>query len=312
VQSVPAVGQVKAAEQTKKIWRKDLVLSEQRELGDSSKLPPMVVDGGARFYDGTPDIDAPDVCKCVAVGTADARRPARLVVPDVERVLVGDRYPEGRTEESNSRSVWIADPGGSNRSVSVADLSGCGEGVRVGDVRQLSLAAFSFPSPADAPDDMRRHPPAQAPAEACSAFGPIARVDGEMCEVDPAVSGLCEVDPAVSGLYEVGPAETGLARSASCRSDGGLVLEPGRKRVVVRCCLVTAVKPVGLKSTGAARERNGSEPPDRRCLFGRCGGSLLLFSLSNTITSYGDRYPEGRTEESNSRSKQINVRTTCV
>ena len=28
--------------------------------------------------------------------------------------------------------------------------SGCGEGVRVGDVRQLSLAAFSFPSPADA------------------------------------------------------------------------------------------------------------------------------------------------------------------
>ena len=123
MQSVPAVGQVKAAEQTKKIWRKDLVLSEQRELGDSSKLPPMVVDGGARFYDGTPDIDAPDVCKCVAVGTADARRPARLVVPDVERVLVGDRYPEGRTEESNSRSVWIADPGGSNRSVSVADLS---------------------------------------------------------------------------------------------------------------------------------------------------------------------------------------------
>ena len=89
-------------------------------------------------------------------------------------------------------------------------------------------------SPADAPDDMRRHPPAQAPAEACSAFGPIARVDGEMCEVDPAVSGLCEVDPAVSGLYEVGPAETGLARSASCRSDGGLVLEPGRKRVVLR------------------------------------------------------------------------------
>ena len=60
----------------------------------------------------------------------------------------------------------------------------------------------------------------------------------------------------------------------------------------MRCCLVTAVKPVGLKSTGAARERNGSEPPDRRCLFGRCGGCLLLFSLSNTITSYDDRYPD--------------------
>ena len=57
----------------------------------------------------------------------------------------------------------------------------------------------------------------------------------------------------------------------------------------MRCCLVTAVKPVGLKSTGTARERNGSEPPDRRCLFGRFGGSLLLFSLSYTITSYGDR-----------------------
>ena len=111
----------------------------------------------------------------------------------------------------------------------------------------------------------------------------------------------------MSGLCEVGPAETGLARSASCRSDGGLVLEPGRKRVVVRCCLVTAVKPVGLKSIGAARERNGSEPPDRRCLFGRCGGYLLLISLSNTITctSYGDRYPEGCTEELNSRSCKI-------
>ena len=32
----------------------------------------------------------------------------------------------------------------------MADLSGCGEGVRVCDVRQLSLAAFSSPSPADA------------------------------------------------------------------------------------------------------------------------------------------------------------------
>ena len=35
--------------------------------------------------------------------------------------------------------------------------------------------------------------------------------------------------------------------------------------------------------------------------FGRYGGNLLLFSPSNTITSYGDRYPEGRTEESYSR-----------
>ena len=32
----------------------------------------MVVDGGARFYDGTPDIDAPDECERVAVGAATA------------------------------------------------------------------------------------------------------------------------------------------------------------------------------------------------------------------------------------------------
>ena len=30
-----------------------------------------------------------------------------------------------------------------------------------------------------------------------------------------------------------------------------------------------------------------------------------LFSLSNAITSYGDRYPEGCTEESNFRSMAI-------
>ena len=69
-----------------------------------------------------------------------------------------------------------------------------------------------------------------------------------MCEVDPAATGLCEVDPTVTGLCEVGTctAETGLARSASCRSDGGLVFEPKRKRVVVRCCSVTVMKTSGL------------------------------------------------------------------
>ena len=30
-------------------------------------------------------------------------------------------------------------------------------------------------------------------------------------------------------LFEVGPAEMGLARSASCRPDGGLAFESGRK-----------------------------------------------------------------------------------
>ena len=61
--------------------------------------------------------------------------------------------------------------------------SGCGEGVRVcagpapGGVRQFSSAAFSFQSPADAPDGVRLHPPAQAYAVACSGIGPIARMD---------------------------------------------------------------------------------------------------------------------------------------
>ena len=108
-----------------------------------------------------------------------------------------------------------------------------------------------------------------------------------MCEVDPAVPLLCEVDPAVSGLYEVGPAETGLARSASCISYGGLVLEPGRKRVVVvRCCSVAVVKPVGLKVywRGPRAQWLRTPRPALYSMFGRCGGSLLLFSLSNTIT----------------------------
>ena len=196
----------------------------------------------------------------------------------------------------------------------MADLSGCGEGVRVCVVRQLSLAAFSFPSPADAPDDMRRHPPAQAPAGACSAVG-IAKVEGEMCEVDPAVpglckvgpavTGLCEVDPAVSGLCEVGPAETGLARSASCRSEGGLVLEPGRKG---GCALLLGD---GRETSGLKVCWHGPRaqwPRAPRPAFVCSAGVevyLLLFSLSNTITSYGDRYPEGCTEESNFRSSQI-------
>ena len=101
-----------------------------------------------------------------------------------------------------------------------------------------------------------------------------------LCEVGPAVTGLCEVDPAVSGLCEVGPAETGLARSASCRSDGGRVLEPGRKRVVVRCCSVTVVKPVGLKSNGTARERNGSgRPTGVVCSAGMGAACCCLVSL---------------------------------
>ena len=151
---------------------------------------------------------------------------------------------------------------------------------------------------------MRRHPPAQAPAGACSAVG-IAKVEGEMCEVDPAVpglckvgpavTGLCEVDPAVSGLCEVGPAETGLARSASCRSEGGLVLEPGRKG---GCALLLGD---GRETSGLKVCWHGPRaqwPRAPRPAFVCSAGVevyLLLFSLSNTITSYGDRYPEGCT-----------------
>ena len=116
----------------------------------------------------------------------------------------------------------------------------------------------------DAPDDMRRHPPAQASAGVFWDWSDrgmdLPRV--AMCEVDPAVPGLCEVDPAMTGLCEVGPAETGLARSASCRSDGGLVLKPGRKRVVVvRCCSVTVVKTSGLKSLLALPESATAQSP---------------------------------------------------
>ena len=47
------------------------------------------------------------------------------------------------------------------------------------------------------------------------------------------------------------------------------------------------------------------DPPSGVVCSAGVVGICCLFSLSNTITSYGDRYPEGRTEESNSRSKQI-------
>ena len=159
----------------------------------------------------------------------------------------GDRYPEGRTEESNSRSKQIDPrnnviyksrhklvcaplrarcrrPDRSGQSGPTRQRVTAGTQNAIGRLqlrKQLAYGLWKLSVVADAPDDMRRHPPAQASAAACSAFGPIARVEGEMREVDPAVSGLCEVghavtglcevDPAVSGLCEVGPAETGLA-----------------------------------------------------------------------------------------------------
>jgi hypothetical protein len=49
-------------------------------------------------------------------------------------------------------------------------------GDRVGGIRPFSLAAFSLPFTADAPDDVRRHPPTQACVASCSGTGPIVVV----------------------------------------------------------------------------------------------------------------------------------------
>ena len=136
------------------------------------------------------------------------------------------------------------------------------------------------------PDDVRRHPPAEASAVACSGIGPIAGMDLLVVVVT-----VCEVDPSETGLCEVGPAETGLARSASCRSDGRrarVLYEPGRKRVVVRCCPVTSVNRWSV--TDASRGRNGSEPPIRRCLpAGVVVTCCCLVSLMR-VPVCGDRY----------------------
>ena len=62
-----------------------------------------------------------------------------------------------------------------------------------------------------------------------------------LCEVDPAVTGSSE-DPAVAGSCEVGPVRRDWREArAAGQTDGGLVYEPRRKRVVVRCCSVTGV-----------------------------------------------------------------------
>ena len=69
----------------------------------------------------------------------------------------------------------------------------------------------------------------------------------------------------------------------------------------MRCCSVTAAKPVGLKVYWRGPRAQWLRTPHPALSVRQVGGMhALLFSLSNKITSYGDRYPEGRTtEESN-------------
>jgi len=159
-------------------------------------------------------------------------------------------------------------------------FSRCDCGTRAGGVRPLPSAAFSLPSTSDAPDDMRRHPPAQASAVACSGIGPIAGMDLLMVVVT-----VCEVGPAVTGLCEVGPAETGLARSASCRSDGRRARVRARKEEG-GCALLLSDgrEPVDLSHRHVPRAQ-WLRAPHPALSAGRRGGNLPLFSVSNTSTS---------------------------
>ena len=155
----------------------------------------------------------------------------------------------------------------------------CGSRQRASDVWSLSSAAFSFPSPADAPDDwpvgLGRLPPARAPAAACSGIGSIA----EVCEVEVLVVG-----PAVSGPLEVGPAETGPALSANCGSDGRRARVRARgKRVEGRVCSVT-VTAAGLKEAwpcGPEGNRRPEPPPGVHLQAFGCANCHALVSQQN-------------------------------
>ena len=105
---------------------------------------------------------------------------------------------------------------------------------------------------------------------------------GQMPAADSAEAVSEETAPAPEGDGTSAKRELQIRWRARVRAR----TEAGGCALLLISCSVTVAKPVGLKSTGADRGRNGSEPPIRRCLFGRCGGSLLLFSLCNTITSY--------------------------
>lgn len=136
--------------------------------------------------------------------------------------------------DRRSRGIY-----GSTQAAESASM--CGSRGRAGGVRPSLLAAFSFPSPADAPDDwlgLSRLPPARAFAVSCSGIGPIA----EVSEVGVLVEG-----PAVSGSVVVDLAVTRSALGASCRSEGRWARSRVRgKRVDGRVCSVT-VAAVRLK-----------------------------------------------------------------
>ena len=105
-----------------------------------------------------------------------------------------------------------------------------------------------------------------------------------LCEVDPAVTGSSE-DPAVAGSCEVGPAETGLARSASCRPDGRRARVRAQKEEG-GCALLLSDgrEPVDLSHRHVPRAQ-WLRAPHPELSAGRRGGSLPLFSVSNTSTS---------------------------
>eukprot|EP01044_Picomonas_judraskeda_P012052 COSAG03_NODE_1695_length_3637_cov_1.821085_1_plen_234_part_10 len=161
----------------------------------------------------------------------------------------------------------------------------CGSRQWASDVWSLSLAAFSFPSPADAPDDwpvgLGRLPPARAPAAACSGIGSIA----EVSEVEVLVVG-----PAVTGPLEVGPAETGPALSANCGSDGRRARVRARgKRAEGRVCSVT-VAAVRLKEVwlrGPEGNRRPEPPPGVH--LQAVGVKTVMYWSLNKISVYGDR-----------------------
>ena len=202
------------------------------------------------------------------------------------RVLGGDRV-HGEAVPVSSQLICLdrRSRGIYEETQSVESASMCGSRQWASDVWSLSLAAFSFPSPADAPDDwpvgLGRLPPARAPAAACSGIGSIA----EVSEVEVLVVG-----PAVTGPLEVGPAETGPALSANCGSDGRRARVRARgKRAEGRVCSVT-VAAVRLKEVwlrGPEGNRRPEPPPGVH--LQAVGVKTVMYWSLNKISVYGDR-----------------------
>ena len=172
--------------------------------------------------------------------------------------------------DRRSRGIY-----GSTQAAESASM--CGSRGRAGGVRPSLLAAFSFPSPADAPNDwlgLSRLPPARALAVSCSGIGPIA----EVSEVGVLVEG-----PAVSGSVVVDLAVTRSALGASCRSEGRWARSRVRgKRVDGRVCSVTVaavrLKEVWLCDPEGIRR---PEPHPGVHLHAVKGKTVMYWSLKN-------------------------------